>query len=317
MAQILKTANDIYVFDPGNSNLVLKSGGKFSSVFLGTRMSDKSTVVIKKLNNPHLYETSLRFQKEAVPGLNDGNVPSTLDAWKDESGYFIIKEFINGITLKALSRSVITGRQKFFCLCGIKILEVLESFHARGIIHCDLRPDNIMVANSLRGKPDWNNPHIYLLDFGQSIEAGSIMPNQRLPFALIYSPPEQVLNYTSLINATTDIYSLAVTLYECVTGDYPFKNLNPEMIMHLQLNTSLELHEALGNDMLEVLRKASFKSKFNLPPAQLDEIEIKKLLQEGINGRYQSANEFKNRLTEIMPFLNEKPKKNLIEKLFG
>jgi serine/threonine-protein kinase len=317
MPQLLRTNIDTYLFDANNKDLVLKENGNFSSVYLGKRVSDSSVVVIKKLSNPQDYQTGLRFQKEALTGISHPNIPSTLDAWKDESGYYIIKEFIDGITLKELSRTEILLHQKFFLKCGIKILEILSSFHEKKIINCDLRPDNIIVANSLRGKTDFQNPEVYILDFGQSKSPDTFMETHRVPFALIYSPPEQLLNFGKLVDATADIYSLAITLYECITGEYAFKHLNPEMLMHIQLNIPLQESREINSSLLEILRKASFKQTFNLPPAQMSIEEIEKLLQESISQRYQSANEFKIAIEDFLSKPVSSSKKNFFEKIFG
>ncbi|QQR94459.1 MAG: hypothetical protein IPJ93_11550 [Bacteroidota bacterium] len=96
MSFVLKTNQAAYLLDPDNDSLVLKRKGKWSSVYLGYRVEDKLPVVIKKLHNPNEMQTQLRFQREALMGFNFDGVQHTLDAWKDESGYYIIKEFIDG-----------------------------------------------------------------------------------------------------------------------------------------------------------------------------------------------------------------------------
>ena len=90
-----------------------------------------------------------------------------------------------------------------------------------------------------------------------------------MSFALIYSPPEQVLNCPELINATTDIYSLAITLYELLTRKVPFSNPHPTLLMHLQLVQALPKHRNIPDLLFEILQRATAKYSFQRPPAQL------------------------------------------------
>ena len=166
MPVVLKTNSSAYIFEPENPELVLKANGKFSSVYLATRVADKTPVVIKKLNNPNDLRTSIRFQKESVMGLGNAGVAQTLDAHKDETGYYIIKEFIDGKSLRQLYRSNVPNAELFFVKCAIAALEILKQFHDKKIFHCDIRPDNIMVVNNKRGNPDFITPDVRLIDFG-------------------------------------------------------------------------------------------------------------------------------------------------------
>lgn len=306
--QVLKTKIATYLFDPDNSSLVLKERGKFSSVYIATRFEDKQKVVIKKLNADDAIQSSMRFQKESITGIDNENVPALLDAWKDESGYYIIKEFIDGLTLRALSRKHFKNREQFFIRVIIEVCNALKEFHNNNIFHCDIRPDNIMVTNSLRGGINFTNPEIKLLDFGLAKTPDTYIENQASPFALIYSPPEQLLNYNNLVNGQSDIYSLGITLYECITGDYAYKHINPEMIMQMQLNLPLKENGNISADVFEVIKKATAKNIFRLPPTQLSKEEIVQTIQSGMQSRYSSLNDFSAALESALVKLKEKKK---------
>ncbi|MBK7855160.1 MAG: serine/threonine protein kinase [Bacteroidetes bacterium] len=306
--QVLKTKIATYLFDPGNSSLVLKERGKFSSVYIATRFEDKQKVVIKKLSADDDMRSSIRFQKECITGIDNENVPSLLDAWKDETGYYIIKEFIDGVTLRALSRQHVKNREQFFIRGIIEVCNALREFHYNNIFHCDLRPDNVMVVNSQRGNINFINPEIKILDFGLAKTPDTYIENQQSPFALIYSPPEQLLNYGKLINAQSDIYSLAVTLYECIVGDYAYKHINPEMIMQMQLNLPLKENGNISPAAFEVIKKATAKNVFRLPPSQLSEEEIIQTLQSGMQSRYATIDDFKVALESTLLSPKEKKK---------
>ena len=317
MSYILKTNQAAYLLDPDNEDLVLKKKGKFSSVYLGYRVEDKLPVVIKKLNDPDDVQTQFRFQKESLMGFDFFGVQHTLDAWKDESGYYIIKEFIDGLSLRQMMQHKLINRPLFIAKCIIGTLDILSQFHNKGIYHCDLRPDNILILVSKRGHPDIIHPQVRLIDFGLSKHSESDFLAHRMPFSLIYSPPEQLLNYPRLVNATSDLYSLGLTLYECIAQFPPFFNDNPEMVMHLQLNTSVEEHKNIQPALLSLIHKATAKEKLRLPPAQLESEEIENTIAEGQAQRFQSCEEFKSALKKILPQLNESERKNFFSKLFG
>lgn len=317
MSFVLKTNQAAYLLDPNNDSLVLKRKGKWSSVFLGYRVEDKLPVVIKKLHNPNETQTQLRFQREALMGFNFDGVQHTLDAWKDDSGYYIIKEFIDGLSLRQLLQHDIKNRAEFSIKCIIATLEILEKIHSSGIVHADIRPDNILILVNKRGNPDLLNPSIRIIDFGLSVNMAEPLVTQRLPFSLLYSPPEQLLNLPELINASTDLFSLGLTLYESVAKYPPFFQENPEMIMHKQLNTAVTEHPKIHPLLLAFIRKATFKKQLRLPPSKLNMDEIRQTVFEGQQDRFTDCNQMRAILQEVAPNISETEKKSFFKRIFN
>ena len=317
MSFVLKTNQAAYLLDPNNDSLVLKRKGKWSSVFLGYRVEDKLPVVIKKLHNPNETQTQLRFQREALMGFNFDGVQHTLDAWKDDSGYYIIKEFIDGLSLRQLLQKDIKNRAEFSIKCIIATLDILEKIHSSGIVHADIRPDNILILVNKRGNPDLLNPSIRIIDFGLSVNMAEPLVTQRLPFSLLYSPPEQLLNLPELINASTDLFSLGLTLYESVAKYPPFFQENPEMIMHKQLNTAVTEHPKIHPLLLAFIRKATFKKQLRLPPSKLNMDEIRQTVFEGQQDRFTDCNQMRAILQEVVPNISETEKKSFFKRIFN
>ena len=317
MSFVLKTNQAAYLLDPNNDSLVLKRKGKWSSVFLGYRVEDKLPVVIKKLHNPNETQTQLRFQREALMGFNFDGVQHTLDAWKDDSGYYIIKEFIDGLSLRQLLQKDIKNRAEFSIKCVLATLEILEKIHSSGIVHADIRPDNILILVNKRGNPDLLNPSIRIIDFGLSVNMAEPLVTQRLPFSLLYSPPEQLLNLPELINASTDLFSLGLTLYESVAKYPPFFQENPEMIMHKQLNTAVTEHPKIHPLLLAFIRKATFKKQLRLPPSKLTMDEIRQTVFEGQQDRFTDCNQMRAILQEVAPNISETEKKSFFKRIFN
>jgi serine/threonine-protein kinase len=97
-----------------------------------------------------------------------------------------------------------------------QIADALEYLHARGYIHNDLKPANILIAD--RNGADW----VYVLDFGIAKDRDHLGSATNEPFiaTLLYAPPEQC-NQT-FQSKRSDVYQLGLILYECLTGQLPF-----------------------------------------------------------------------------------------------
>lgn len=297
---LLKTDTADYLFDINNPDLILKKSGKFSTVYLGYQLPDKQPVVIKIINKEIAEQPNglKRFIKEASFTLSHSSLQKTLACYTDGENHFLIKQYIQGQTLRQLLDSKASYSKAFYCKCIIEVLGVLEFLHTNGIYHCDIRPDNILVA-SQNDSINVMQPKIYLLDLGLAKTNDNKDSTDQSPFALIYSPPEQLLNYYQLVNASADIFSTGITLYECLTGYKPFITDHPEFIMHLQLNAAIEKRN-LPNDLFKILLQATAKYKFTLPPSQLEEDEIIANLKNGMLKRFQNATEMKVALEECL-----------------
>ena len=169
-----------------------------------------------------------RFQREAraASALNHPNICVIYDIGEHEGRPFIVMEFLEGKTLRYfLQDGPLLADQllKF----GLQISEALEAAHSRGILHRDIKPDNVFVTTS---------GHIKLLDFGlakllEQNPEGAPGANQTTPGPLTeagvavgtpyYMSPDQLLDKE--LDDRSDVFSLGVLLYEMATGELPFK----------------------------------------------------------------------------------------------
>lgn len=315
---VLKTNTSSYLFDTQNPDLVLKQNGKFSSVYLGYQLPDKLPVVIKVLNKEIADRPDglKNFIKEASFTLLHPNLQKTIEYFTDGSYHYLIKEYLPGKTLRQLLNSKNKFTATFYCKCIVEVLKILEALHAKGIYHCDIRPDNILVVttNDLIAV---DNPSICLLDLGLAKSIVETETVHQSPFALIYSPPEQLLNYYDLIGSPSDIFSSGITLYECLAGVKAFENDNPELIMHLQLNAEIE-NRNIPKQLFDILLKATAKYKFNLPPSQIEEDKLIMHLKTGMQQRYQSAADMRAALSKVLASntIEKEMKWNWFKRLF-
>ncbi|TCO07412.1 serine/threonine protein kinase [Natronoflexus pectinivorans] len=291
--------------------LKLLSTGKFGEVWKAKDICTEQIVVIKPIRkqiNQSIYKTLNTIEHPSL------STKSRVEQIEDQ--HFIIREFLEGKTLKELifkpwSRKKHTRR--FWLKAFSHLLGGLEKLHQNNILHLDIKPSNLIV-NSLNGEPAPES--IKLVDFEQA----AIYPIEdkwlRRPFALGYSPPEQLLNINQLASPATDIFALGVTLYETLTQKNGFYYHDPEMMMHLQLNVPLLRTTKLPATLYTILSKATARVAFHLPPSRLSQNQAEEIIQQGIQKRYTSAEAFKNAIDEYLDKNNDH-RTNWFEKLFN
>lgn len=276
--------------------------GKFSSIKMGVRSSDGMKVIIKKLRDPHSAgdENTLKLINNILCSLHELNpsVSKTIEVMKNGTDVYIIREYIHGIDLKALAadkNSQYFRTPDFTAKVGIKVCEILAAIHARGIIHRDIKPANILLEfKHGKSEPDYYNPSVRLIDFELSqIHGINIFTMDKTPVALVYSAPEQLLRCQHLIDHGSDLFSLAATLYEFLSGKPAFFHGNPELLMNLQLNYPIAKHVRIPHGLFAIMHKATQKQPFQLPPNRYSHEEREMILEKGKALRFTSANEMK------------------------
>jgi serine/threonine-protein kinase len=218
----------------------LNEGG-MGTVYRGTHVLMDKTVAIKVLRPSLAADEKIvaRFSREAraASRISHPNALSVTDFGEDESGHvFLVMEYLSGKTLKhvireegplPLARVVDIARQ---------IGDALHAAHEQGVVHRDLKSDNIMLLDTMTGD------HAKVLDFGIAKikePEGAVDTNLTAPNLVIGTPqymsPEQC-SQNSEIDARSDIYSFGVILYEMLVGHVPFSGDSPTMVMmkHLQ-----------------------------------------------------------------------------------
>ena len=167
-------------------------------------------------HNPDQLE---RFRREAraVAQLNHPHIVQVIDAGEDDAMPFIVFEYVEGETLK--ERIQRYGRLPIpeALAYAIEVGRALGAAHARGIVHRDVKPQNILVDEEGSGK---------VTDFGiaRTLEQDGLTADGRVLGTTDYVSPEQALGHP--VTGQSDIYSLGVVLFEMLTGDVPFRGDN-------------------------------------------------------------------------------------------
>ncbi|GAB4570041.1 MAG: hypothetical protein Tsb0020_24530 [Haliangiales bacterium] len=160
----------------------------------------------------------LRFQNEAMLAarLSHAGIVSVFDAGEVEGWFYIVMELVEGGPLTAVIEDPSDEAFERGLRAISKTARALHYAHGQGIVHRDIKPDNILVD------PD-GNPHITDFGIAKSINADRRMTIKGMLMGTpLYMSPEQANGETAAIGPASDIYSLGVTLYELCTGTAPF-----------------------------------------------------------------------------------------------
>jgi len=217
------------------------SEGGMGTVYRGTHVLMDKTVAIKVLRSSLAADEKIvaRFSREAraASRISHPNALSVTDFGEDESGHvFLVMEFLSGKTLKQVVRE--EGGLPLPRVVDItrQICDALNAAHSQGVVHRDLKSDNIMLLDTTIGD------HAKVLDFGIAKinePDGAVDTSLTAPNLVIGTPqymsPEQC-SQEGEIDSRSDIYSLGVILYEMLVGHVPFSGESPTMVMmkHLQ-----------------------------------------------------------------------------------
>jgi eukaryotic-like serine/threonine-protein kinase len=165
-----------------------------------------------------------RIQREAVAAarLNHPGIVALYELGHDEHAAYLVSELVEGATLADLGREgAVSDRD--VARIGVALCEALEHAHARGVVHRDVKPGNVMVLAA----PAAGAGFAKLTDFGIARLASSdaLTATGDIVGTLAYMAPEQAEGRA--VGPECDVYSLALTLYEAWTGSNPVRGASP------------------------------------------------------------------------------------------
>ena len=173
-------------------------------------------VAMKVLKQEFREDTNFikKFKTEAqsAAGLTHPNVVNVFDVGESQGIHYIVMELVEGITLKEYISKKGKLSVKEATSIAIQVSMGLEAAHNHGIVHRDVKPQNIIISTD--GK-------VKVTDFGIARAASSNTISSNVMGSVHYSSPEQVRGGYS--DEKSDIYSLGITMYEMVTGVVPFE----------------------------------------------------------------------------------------------
>lgn len=205
-------------------------GGGMADVYRAhDKLLDRS-VAVKVLRsqfaNDEEFVTRFRREAQAAARLSHHNIVNMYDVGKDEEVHYIVMEYISGETLKErILREPLPIEMAV--RIAADIAEALEHAHQNNLVHCDIKPHNILMTRAGR---------IKVTDFGiaRAVSSATMHHTATIIGSVHYFSPEQAKG--AAVGAKSDIYSLGVVLYEMLTGTVPFNGETPISIAlkHLQ-----------------------------------------------------------------------------------
>lgn len=171
------------------------------------------------------FVTKFRTEAQSAAGLEHPNIVNIYDVGSENGMYYIVMEYVEGITLKTYIEKKGQLSFKEAVSIAIQVGRGIEAAHNKHIIHRDIKPQNIII--STEGK-------VKVTDFGIARVATTNTINADVMGSVHYASPEQARN--GFVDGKSDIYSLGIVMYEMVTGRVPFDGESTVAIaiQHLQ-----------------------------------------------------------------------------------
>jgi eukaryotic-like serine/threonine-protein kinase len=260
----------------------LLGAGGMAEVYEGRDRLLARRVAIKVLQSQYARDQGflLRFKREAqaAASLSHPNVVAVYDTGSEDGTHFIVMEFVDGRTLKDVIRQegpLYPDRVAEICA---DVCSALVAAHARGLIHRDIKPGNVMLT------PDGK---VKVMDFGiaRATTSETITQTAAVIGTAQYISPEQAQGQA--VDFRSDLYSLGCCLYEMLTGTVPFTGASPVAIAYRHVREDPTPPRMLNPDVPAPLEAICLKAMAKLP-----------------DNRYQTAAEFRD---DLERFRNGEP----------
>ncbi len=265
----------------GNRYKIIRQLGRggMAEVYLATDLLENMNVAVKILKAEFSTDAEFlrRFETEAraVSSLSHPNIVQVFGIGEENGIHYMVMEYIEGITLKELLHQCVRLDWDAAVPIAIQIGLALEHAHRKGIIHRDIKPQNIMITHDVKAK---------VTDFGiaRASSANTItMTGGGALGSVHYFSPEQARG--GMVGEKSDIYSLGILLYELVTGVLPFDGDTSVSIAIKHLQEKPQLPSDLQSQI----------------PVGLDGI-IMKCIQKSPEKRYANAGDLVAELDALM-----------------
>lgn len=168
-------------------------------------------VLKQEFSEDSSFVTKFRAEAQSAAGLEHSNIVNIYDVGSENGLYYIVMEYVEGITLKTYIEKKGQLSFKESASIAIQVARGIEAAHNKNIIHRDIKPQNIIISTD--GK-------VKVTDFGIAKATSSNTISSDVMGSVHYASPEQARN--GFVDGRSDIYSLGIVMFEMVTGRVPF-----------------------------------------------------------------------------------------------
>ena len=212
-------------------------------------------VMREEFVNTDEYVARFHVEARAAAGLSHPNIVNIYDVGQDGHVYYIVMEYIEGVTLKELINKRAPFENDEILGVAIQIASGLEHAHSSGIIHRDIKPQNILVTAS---------GSVKVTDFGvaRAANAATLVAGGNATMGSVhYLSPEQARG--GYVDHKTDIYSLGICMAEMATGALPFDGESAVAVALKQINDPLPdiraMNPGISHGVVRIIGKATEK----------------------------------------------------------
>ena len=251
--------------------------GGMADIYKAKDITEDRTVAVKIMKNEFIgsedFIRRFRNESKAIALLSHPNIVKIYDVGFTEKLQFIVMEYIDGITLTDYIAKHGVLKWKDVVHFTMQILKALQHAHDRGIVHRDIKPQNVMLLE---------DGTIKVMDFGIARfnrETDKTMSEKAIG-SVHYISPEQAKG--DVTDERSDIYSIGVMMYEMLTGKKPFDGESPVSIALMHMQSQAKKMSEINNSI----------------PEGLEEI-TEKAMQKEPSKRYQTAGEMVKDIEEF------------------
>ena len=252
--------------------------GGMAEVYTATDMLLERTVAVKILrpqfSNDENFIGKFRREAQAAANLNHNNIVSIFDVGTQDDIHYIIMEYVSGETLQKIIQKKAPLQPLEAIYIAKDIAKALMKAHSKGIVHCDIKPHNILMDESGVAK---------VSDFGiaRAISSTTVTFDGAILGSVHYLSPEQARG--EAVTFSSDIYSLGVVLFEMLTGKLPFTGETPISVAMQHVQSSPPLLRDMNDRVPAVLESVVSKALSKNPEDRYtasDFIRALKIAQE-------------------------------------